>query len=330
MLKELLGVEVDYRTANELSKAQINMNFPTTHGWMPVWKKLFLASLDKVPENAVLSFSAGIDSSAILFGLHELDKTPKQMVTFMLEGYPESSDLKFSRKIADDLRIELLVAKIPNVTTFMLQQDLHDIIAWVPKIRSIDIQVCYAYKYMLEMLEPGVPLVMGMYPELSYHASDMTHEKHFKMARKGLISWRELYEYEKHVEDYWKWNDRSNYKVIGEYIESKGHQAVMPFKDEELFYFSRIVGFWPFHFNDELGKWNEKYFLTHHMFERMFSKYGNAKNKKNFHTNGHLKEYFIERLCPDGNYKKIITAFNQIANRADDVEDMGDIFEDEV
>ena len=82
-----------------------------------VWdfKELLLDRLSEIPDDYSLSFSTGIDSSMLLYGLMELGKKPSQLLTFQVEDY-DTNDLIYSRKIIEKgYGIPLEIVNIPKI-----------------------------------------------------------------------------------------------------------------------------------------------------------------------------------------------------------------------
>ena len=76
------------------------------------WKERLLDILKELPEDFTLSLSGGVDSSMILYGLLEINKLPKQIITFTLDGY-NSTDLYFVKKICNEYNLPLDIVTIP-------------------------------------------------------------------------------------------------------------------------------------------------------------------------------------------------------------------------
>ena len=80
-------------------KVHESFKFDPNPKWAWEFKELLLNRLSEIPEDYSLSFSAGIDSSMLLYGLMELDKKPSQLLTFQVEDY-DTNDLIYSPDIA--------------------------------------------------------------------------------------------------------------------------------------------------------------------------------------------------------------------------------------
>ena len=150
-------------------KVHESFKFDDNPKWAWDFKKLLLDRLSEIPEDYSLSFSAGIDSSMLLYGLMELGKKPSQLLTFQVEDY-DTNDLIYSRKIAKGYGIPLEIVNIPKVSKEDASQIIRDGIDRIGISRKIDIQCCYAYWYMLQHISTK-HLVAGLYE--SYHTCSL-------------------------------------------------------------------------------------------------------------------------------------------------------------
>jgi hypothetical protein len=290
-----------------------------------IWKELFLESLSLLPEDITISLSGGIDSSSIVFGLAELGRTPKHAVTFKLDGYKESSDIYYTKKICDEYGIDLKIANIPNLSKDELLLDLKDVVEDINKIRNIDILCCYAYKYMIPLMTNN-NLVTGMYPGTSSISFDSQVEKEMRLAfktndfevlNKKIIADRENYFNGLNIN-----GQISNYEIIKQYCFLHNINMLFPFKYDKLYHFSGCMSLFDFYYLD--NKFYSKAHLRHWIFKEQFDKIGNSKNAKDMHVNNHLKEYFTKVLTDD-NYHAIVSICNQV-KKDNKANDLGEFF----
>ena len=150
-------------------KVHESFRFDPNPKWAWEFKELLLNRLSEIPEDYSLSFSAGIDSSMLLYGLMELDKKPSQLLTFQVEDY-DTNDLIYSRKIAKGYGIPLEIVNIPKISKKDASSIIRDGIDRIGISRKIDIQCCYAYWYMLKHISTN-HLVAGLYEDVIYETN---------------------------------------------------------------------------------------------------------------------------------------------------------------
>lgn len=285
--------------------------------WAWEFKQILLKRLEQVPKDYTLSFSAGIDSSMLLYGLMEINKPPKQLLTFQIEDY-ETNDLYYSRKIAEGFGIPLTIVKIPKVSKDDASEIINDIIDRIEISRKIDIQVCYAYHYMLEEIQTN-HLVAGLYEDVIYETNAKLSIK-YRDVLKGDLSKEEF-------DDYYNGHRRlcyedknangniHNHLIIRKYLNSYGITLDTPLQTKEIFEHFQNVNYEQTNFKFENEKMIEKkkWFVTDVIFKSQFDRFGNGKNKSNFHTKKekgdvntlHCEIFECEKKNLIGEYNKI-------------------------
>lgn len=285
--------------------------------WAWEFKQILLKRLEQVPKDYTLSFSAGIDSSMLLYGLMEINKPPKQLLTFQIENY-ETNDLYYSRKIAEGFGIPLTIVKIPKVSKDDASEIINDIIDRIEISRKIDIQVCYAYHYMLEEIQTN-HLVAGLYEDVIYETNAKLSIK-YRDVLKGDLSKEEF-------DDYYNGHRRlcyedknangniHNHLIIRKYLNSYGITLDTPLQTKEIFEHFQNVNYEQTNFKFENEKMIEKkkWFVTDVIFKSQFDRFGNGKNKSNFHTKKekgdvntlHCEIFECEKKNLIGEYNKI-------------------------
>jgi hypothetical protein len=281
--------------------------------WINKFKKRFLEILYHMPAINTLSFSGGIESSAILFGLIEVANPPFECVTFKVGGV-ETDDTFFARKICKHYNIPLEVVNIPILSKEKLIQEVQEIIKTIKIVRNIDIQCCHAYKYMIPKMGTN-KLITGFYEDIHYEANKKLMIMYRDMI-KGIVD-------EKFFNQYYQFGkaciyhgqNRSgtihNYKVIERYLQHCGIKMFFPFKDRELFSITQKLTFHETNFYED--KFRKKWFITEKMFKDQFDYFGNAKNSNNMHTQG-LKQYHRKVLLDKTSHKDTIAVYNRIKN----------------
>lgn len=285
--------------------------------WAWEFKQILLKRLEQVPKDYTLSFSAGIDSSMLLYGLMEINKPPKQLLTFQIEDY-ETNDLYYSRKIAEGFGIPLTIVKIPKVSKDDASEIINDIIDRIEISRKIDIQVCYAYHYMLQEIQTN-HLVAGLYEDVIYETNAKLSIK-YRDVLKGDLSKEEF-------DDYYNGHRRlcyedknangniHNHLIIRKYLNSYGITLDTPLQTKEIFEHFQNVNYEQTNFKFENEKMIEKkkWFVTDVIFKSQFDRFGNGKNKSNFHTKKekgdvntlHCEIFECEKKNLIGEYNKI-------------------------
>lgn len=280
--------------------------------WIKDFRNRFLEILsDLNADMSTLSFSGGIESSAILFGMLEIDNPPHECITFQI-GESETMDVFYAKKICKHYEIPLKVVKIPILSKKELVKELREIIDIIKFVRNIDIQCCYAYKYMIPEMNTR-KLITGFYEDVHYEANKKLMIM-FADVRKGILD-------EKYFQDYYRFGkdciyrgmNRNgkvhNYKIIERYLTYRGIDLYCPFRDRVLFDITQQLTFQQTNFYK--GKFKKKWFITEVMFKDQFEYFGNKKNSNNMHTQG-LKQYHCKVLLKDTKYKDTIAVYNRI------------------
>ena len=253
----------------------------------------------------------------LLYGLMEINKPPKQLLTFQIENY-ETNDLYYSRKIAEGFGIPLTIVKIPKVSKDDASEIINDIIDRIEISRKIDIQVCYAYHYMLQEIQTN-HLVAGLYEDVIYETNAKLSIK-YRDVLKGDLSKEEF-------DDYYNGHRRlcyedknangniHNHLIIRKYLNSYGITLDTPLQTKEIFEHFQNVNYEQTNFKFENEKMIEKkkWFVTDVIFKSQFDRFGNGKNKSNFHTKKekgdvntlHCEIFECEKKNLIGEYNKI-------------------------
>lgn len=279
--------------------------------WVEEFRERFIEVLYQTPSISTLSFSGGIESSAILFGMIEAENTPYECITFQV-GEEESKDVFFAKKICNHYEIPLTVVKIPILSKKELRQECREIIDIIKFVRNIDIQCCHAYKYMIPQMDT-MKLITGFYEDVHYEANKQLMIM-FRDMRKGLIDEKYFQEYYRFGRDciYHKMKRNGkvhNYKIIERYLTYYGIQLFCPFRDRKLFDITQKLTFQETNFYK--GKFKKKWFITEVMFKDQFEFFGNKKNSNNMHTQG-LKQYHQKVLLNNELHKDTIAVYNRL------------------
>lgn len=283
-----------------------------TMTWVNKFKDRFLEIIDtELPSISTLSFSGGIESSAILFALMELGKWPFECITFQVGG-KESKDVFFAKKICKKYDIILKVVEIPILPKKELMEEMREIISIIKIARNIDIQCCHAYKYMIpEMCTAS--LITGFYEDAHYEANKKLMIM-YRNTLKGILDEKFFHQYYQFGKAcIYHGQNRSgtvhNYKIIERYLQHHGITMFYPFRDKELFNITQKLSFQETNFYE--GKFKKKWFITEKMFKDEFRHFGNAKNSNNMHTQG-MKQYHREVLLHNSPHKDTISVYNRI------------------
>jgi hypothetical protein len=297
-----------------------SFKFESNPKWAWDFKEMLLERLSKLPKEFTLSFSAGIDSSMILYGLMEINKPPKQLLTFQVEDC-ETDDLVYSRKIADGYGIPLTIVKIPKVSKEEASNIIKDVTDTIGISRKIDIQVCYAYHYMLKEIQTNY-LVAGLYEDIIYETNAKLSIKYRDML-KGDVTREEFDTYYKDhkrlcYEDKNANGNIHNHLVIRNYLTAKGITLDTPLQSENIYKHFQNVNYEQSNFKFENDKMiqKKKWFVTDLLFKTQFDRFGNAKNNSNFHTKkekGDINTLHCEIF--ETNKKNIISEYNKIKNQ---------------
>lgn len=294
-----------------------SFKFDPNPKWAWDFKELLLDRLMKIPNEYSLSFSAGIDSSMILYGLMELGKPPTQLLTFQVENH-ETDDLLYSRKIADGYNIPLTIVNIPKVSKKHASKIIKNSIGIIGLSRKIDIQCCYAYWYMLKHIKTN-HLVAGLYEDVIYETNAKLNIKYKDMLNSNITR-DDFDEYYKNIrrmcyEDKNINGNVHNHVSIRKYINSYGITLDTPLQTESIYRHFQNVNYEQTNFKLENGKIKEKkkWFVTDLLFKDEFNRFGNAKNKSNFHTKkekGDINTLHCDIFETDK--KHIISYYNKI------------------
>lgn len=278
--------------------------------WIEDWEILFLASVNQMPENCTISFSGGIESSSIMFACAELDRLPKEAITFTVQG-KETDDLPYAQKICNYFGVPLKIIDITE-TKESLNEKVRTIIKIIDIARNIDIQVCHIYSHLIPYMVHN-NLVTGFYEDIHYEAN-----------AKVMIAWREAKNNQRSRESFdafYKYGRRCiyngltksgsihNYITIEKYLNHYGINLVCPFKTKELFELSQKLTFEDTSTVD--GKFKKKWFLIDVIFKKWFDKFGNQKNTNNMHTQG-IKQMHMDMLLDGTDFKDTIAVYNRI------------------
>jgi hypothetical protein len=281
--------------------------------WVQKFHDRFLDKLSEIPSYSTLSFSGGIESSAIFFGLVELGDPPLECVTFRV-GNEDTRDTYYARKICKYYHVPLIVVDIPILTRTGLMDEVEQVIDVIGIARNIDIQSCHAYMHMIPYINTEY-LVTGFYEDVHYEANKKLSIKYRKM-KKGQLDpfyFQEYYKFGR--ECIYHGQTRTgkvhNYVVIEKYLNSKGIKLLTPFRDSELFDITQQLTFEDTNYHN--GKFKKKWFITQVMFKEYFDRFGNDTNSNNMHTQG-LKQYHQKVLLHNTPYKDTISVYNRIKN----------------
>lgn len=279
--------------------------------WINDFKDRFLEVLKELPSISTLSFSGGVESSAILFGMMEVNNLPYECITFQVSN-KESQDMYFAKKICKEYNIILRVVKIPILSKDDLINEVREIIDIIKFVRNIDIQSCHAYKYMIPDMHT-TNLVTGFFEDVHYEANKRLMIM-FSNVKKKILD-------EKYFQEYYRFGRECiyygmnrvggvhNYKIIERYLTFHGIKLLCPFKDRQLFDITQKLTFQQTNFHK--GKFKKKWFITEKMFKDQFTHFGNAKNSNNMHTQG-LKQYHRKVLLNNTLHKDTIAVYNRI------------------
>lgn len=285
--------------------------------WAWKFKELLHQELRKLPDEFTLSFSAGIDSSMILYSLMEIGKPPKQLLTFQIEDW-ETDDLIYAKKISKELGIPLTISKVPIPT----YDELVDLIIHIKDIvqnnGKITVQCCHAFKYMLEDIETD-NLVLGMYEDIIYETNAKMHMKW----QKTLVNQYDKEQFDKEYKD-WKtacYNDKMitgsthNHYYINKFIQSYGIKTHFPLKTESIWKLFQSVDYPTTHLYPYKDGYTikKKWFVTHLLWKEQFERFGNGKNNSNMHSKKKGKDINqIHCTLFECKPKEIIGKYNKI------------------
>jgi len=280
--------------------------------WIKQFENRFLEVVEWLPSINTLSFSGGIESSAILFAMMKTHKeSPFECVTFKVGG-EETKDTYFARKICDYYGTPLEVVDIPIKSRAELIEEVREIIDIIGIARNIDIQACHAFRYMLPETS-SVHITTGFYEDIHYEANKMLSMM-YNNVKKNIVS-RPYFDEFYRVGRQCIYNGTTragtihNYKTIEKYIKSHRKKLHCPFKDYKLFEITQALTYDETNFYK--GKFKKKWFITQAIFKEEFAIHGNARNSNNMHTQG-MKQYHRKVLLEGTNFKDTISVYNRI------------------
>jgi hypothetical protein len=265
----------------------------------------------RIPFWSTLSFSGGIESSAILFAFIEAGDWPFECITFQVGGI-ETKDTFFAKKICKYYDVPLQVVDIPILTKDKLIEEVRHIIDIIGIARNIDIQCCHAYLHMLFKMDTN-NLITGFYEDIHYEANKRLMMMYRKM-KKGQLNQKYFEEfYRRGKEAIYHGRTRAgtvhNYVIIEKFLKSKGVKLFNPFKDKTLFNITQKLSFEDTNFFH--GRFKKKWFITQVMFKPYFDRFGNAKNSNYMHTQG-MKQYHRKVLLDGTPHKDTVAVYNRI------------------
>ena len=280
--------------------------------WIDEFNERFLEIVTWLPSISTLSFSGGVESSAILFAMLKTHTDgPYECVTFTVGG-EENKDSYYARKICDYYRVPLEVVDIPIKSREELIEEVREIIEIIGIARNIDIQVCHAYKYIFPRVDT-VHIITGFYEDIHYEANKVLSMM-YNNVKKGRIDplfFRNYYRQGRMA--IYNGTTRAgtihNYKTIEKYFKHEGKKLHCPFKDRQLFDITQERTYEETNFYK--GRFKKKWFITQEMFQDEFKIHGNAKNSNNMHTQG-MKQYHRNVLLEGTQYKDTIAVYNRI------------------
>lgn len=283
--------------------------------WIHEFQGLLKETLATLPDEFSLSFSGGIDSSMILFELMQMGKSPKELITFQIQDW-ETKDLFFSKKIAEYYNIPLKVINIPLVTRQEGVKIVKEIIDIIGLVRKIDIQVCYAYYYMLNHVSTS-HLVAGLYEDVIYETNAKLSVMYGNI-KKGKATIEELDKiYQRHkrfcYEDKNGNGSIHNHASIRKMIEHYDITLHTPLRDKKIYELFQNIGYEES--NMVNGKLKKKWFVIDVMYKDQFEKFGNGKNNSNMHakkSGNDLNQLHEMIFQPKGG---IIKVYNEISKQ---------------
>lgn len=279
--------------------------------WIDEFEKRFLKVVSELPQISTLSFSGGVESSAIFFAMIKVYQGPYECVTFTVGG-EENRDTYFARKICGHYGIPLVVVDVPIKSREELINEVREIIEIIGIARNIDIQVCHAYKYMFQQIDT-IHIITGFYEDVHYEANKKLSMM-YNNVKKGIVSpiyFDEFYRQGRQC--IYNGTTRAgtihNYKVIEKYFNHEGKRLYYPFRDQKLFDITQALTYQETNFYE--GKFKKKWFITKAIFRDEFDIHGNAKNSNNMHTQG-MKQYHRKVLLEGTQFKDTISIYNRI------------------
>jgi hypothetical protein len=245
-----------------------------------VFKNLFLERLKQLPKDITLCLSGGIDSSCILYGLLYLNKPPKECVTFQLENFPESLDIKETKRICNIFNIPLIIAKIPTDKDSIIKEVIN-ILTVTQKSLKTHVHSCYPLRYMTEA-STTKNLVLGTWSDTILYYEN----KHVNMARLTLSSEDFTKFYWEERLGRWYYKDHSFFSMK-KWVESLGCTYYEPYYDPTLFYYSLGLDFYEWH-RDDNDKGLKQLMVM--LFKDYFDKVGGSRTPLNMQNGNYIKE----------------------------------------
>jgi hypothetical protein len=279
--------------------------------WIQQFYDRFMAIIYELPFYSTLSFSGGIESSAIFFGLIENGTPPYECVTFEVGG-KETKDTFYAKKICKYYDVPLVVVDIPIQSKEELVEQCKVIIDIIKIARNIDVQCCHAYLHILDRIDTK-NLITGFYEDIHYEANKKLFMMYRKM-KKGEVD-------QNYFETYYRLGKESifhgltragtihNYVIIENFLNHFGIKLYCPFKDQDLFDITQALTFEDTNFFN--GKFKKKWFITQVMFKNYFDRFGNHKNSNYMHTQG-MKQYHRKVLLDGTPHKDTVAVYNRI------------------
>jgi len=176
----------------------------------------------KTPDKIGISFSGGLDSSLLAKICKDLNKD----VILLTVAFPDSSDIKYAKKIADEMKIPLLIKEL---SINELENDLKKICSIVNFDRLIEIEISLLFYYIFKFArENGIDTVLTAN---SLDAQFCGFDKFKREFEKGEIALKEKIKSEfDHA-----LQTEKEYKKIAEHF---GVKMISPFLNNDFFNFT--------------------------------------------------------------------------------------------
>lgn len=164
-----------------------------------------------------LMFSAGMDSLVLFLALKEMEKD-FVCHTFYLEG-KERTDYAKAEKACSVYNVPLIPSIIPKLTSDEIRDNLRKLISVIKSYRKRDVEVLYAYTYVVDNLLTD-DVVIGF----DYAGGDTRTERQHYM--KDLTPDR----YKAFCEEGWNNENSSGKKVLQDYLNVYNKNLHVPYK----------------------------------------------------------------------------------------------------